>query len=448
MVHTGVKDAPRKAEYNNLDTVTVLVTDEGGLTDVKWFLLEVDSTNHNPKVTTLPSIRCLANGEGYVDTLLAIDRDLLRDQPVQGREQLTLEVVSPAGVFELDPATISGLTTDTVKFQIRAVGGVLNIQPSDIENGKVRIRIRISDGEAEDFVEYLLNISDPTDFTARVRIQNNDGLGAYQDLYFGTATNATTGEKADQTNRLDNQYCEYELPPLPPTDVFDARWTVSETNGILRNIFPRAATGVNSAEVYKGRFQAGNLQQASAAYPVTISWKTNEVPARTDQVKNPSGGSWFIRDAENNGAYFSYNMNTGVGNKMPGNIIQYNLNGNDASIIVTQDVITGFIIYYDFVSDVNDTETGSTALEFNTITPNPVDNETAIAYTLPTVGQTKVEVFDALGSVVTTLFDGMGSQGMNTLNWNVQNQNIANGIYTLKLTHNGVTITKNIAVVR
>jgi len=50
----GVKDAPRKAEYNNLDTVTVLVTDEGGLTDVKWFLLEVDSTNHNPKVTTLP----------------------------------------------------------------------------------------------------------------------------------------------------------------------------------------------------------------------------------------------------------------------------------------------------------------------------------------------------------------------------------------------------------
>lgn len=443
----GVKDAPRKPEYNNLDTVTVLVTDEGGLTDVKWFLLEVDSTNHNPKVTTLPSIRCLANGEGYVDTLLAIDRDLLRDQPVQGRERLTLEVVSPTGVFELDPSTINGLTTDTVKFQIRAIGGVLDIKPTDIVNGKVRIRIRITDGEAEDFVEYLLNVSDPTDFTARVRVQNNDQLGAYQDLYFGTATNATTGEKADQTNRLDNQYCEYELPPLPPTDVFDARWTVSETNGILRNIFPKAATGVNSAEVYKGRFQPGNLQQASAAYPVTISWKTNEIPARTDQVKNPSGGSWFIRDPSN-GPYFSYNMNTGVGNKMPGNIIQYTLNGNDASIIITADVINGFIIYYDFVSEVNETETGATAFEVNAITPNPVDNQTSIAYTLPTVGQTKVEVFDALGKVVATLFDGMGSQGPNTLQWNVQNENIANGVYTLKLTHNGVMITKNIAVVR
>ena len=67
---------------------------------------------------------------------------------------------------------------------------------------------------------------------------------------------------------------------------------------------------------------------------------------------------------------------------------------------------------------------------------------------MPTVGQTKVEVFDALGKVVATLFDGMGSQGPNTLQWNVQNENIANGVYTLKLTHNGVMITKNIAVVR
>ena len=123
------------------------------------------------------------------------------------------------------------------------------------------------------------------------------------------------------------------------------------------------------------------------------------------------------------------------------------MNGDDATIIITQDVITGFIIYYDFTSDVQEAETSST-LAFSGITPNPVENETKVSYTLPTVGQTTVEVFDALGNSVTTLFNGIGNQGMNTVNWNVQNDNVANGVYTIKVTHNGVSIINTLVVVR
>lgn len=443
----GVKDAPRKAEYNNLDTVTVLVTDEGGLTDVKSFLLEVDSTNHAPKLQTLPIIRCLANGEGYIDTLIAIDKDLLRETPTQALEKLTIEVVEPADVFEVDPANINGFTQDTAKIQIKAKNGTLNIPATAIIDGKVKIRLKISDGEVEDFVDYYLNVSDPTDFTVRVRVENNSELGAYQDLYFGTAQNATTGEKSDQTERLDADYCEYELPPLPPRDVFDARWTVSQTNGILRNIFPRAATGVEGAEIYKARFQPGNLIQSSKAYPVRISWNRTEVPDRTDTQKNPSGGSWIIRDADNGGDYFDYNMRSGLGVKASGSVIEHQITGDVVTITINQDIITGFIIYYDFTSGVE--EGGDVAgMNIGSITPNPADEATSITYSVPTVSNTKVEIYDALGNIVTTLYNGVGNQGVNTLNWDIRNENVPNGVYTVKLTHNGASITEKLVVVR
>src|SRR6185436_10079251 len=65
----GIKDAPRSSALGNPDTVTVVITDAGGLTDVKTYILEVDSLNHAPKLLTAPIVRCVGQGDPYLDTL-------------------------------------------------------------------------------------------------------------------------------------------------------------------------------------------------------------------------------------------------------------------------------------------------------------------------------------------------------------------------------------------
>ena len=147
------------------------------------------------------------------------------------------------------------------------------------------------------------------------------------------------------------------------------------------------------------------------------------------------------------GDYFDYNMRSGLGVKASGSVIEHQITGDVVTITINQDIITGFIIYYDFTSDVE--EGGDVAgMNIGSITPNPADEATSITYSVPTVSNTKVEIYDALGNRVTTLYNGVGNQGVNTLNWDIRNENVPNGVYTVKLTHNGASITEKLVVVR
>src|SRR5690606_34421966 len=104
--------------------------------------------------------------------------------------------------------------------------------------------------------------------------------------------------------KLDGELCEYELPPPPFDDVFDARWSINNRNGTLRNIFPRAIENQNRTYVYRAQFQAGDLRTGNQLYPVTISWRPDEVPARGDALRNPTGSSWMIKDRWSDGNLF------------------------------------------------------------------------------------------------------------------------------------------------
>lgn len=459
----GVKDAPKDEQ------VTVIVWDiidgEKQLASVRTFDLRVDSTNHRPEITNAPLVNCVDKGRPYEDTLLVSDYDLLRGNlPGDPSETLTLKVEdkngNPLTGFTLTPSTITGpLAKDTVKVLIKT--NSFDIEPD--ADGKVTIVVIVTDASGmSDTLRYRLKYSDPVDFVASLLIENTapggrpgeQGFGWFV-LEFGTAPrDATTGDGLDgeEVGTLDYNYCEYELPPIPPTDVFDTRWMIPLTNGTYRNIFPRARTGVQDVRIYKGRIQGGGeVGNTSIYYPVSISWDKNDIPAQNDAQKNPTGSQWFIRDASSNGNLFNYNMKTGLGE--PGaNASDYRIitEGDRFRIQIHNPEVDAFVILHDWASGLNDQPT---SIEFGiaSVNPNPITTSAMITFGIKENSRVKLDVIDPLGNVVATIADADYAAGMYDVQWNTNaadGQPLASGSYTVRLSSNGSTSTMRMVIVR
>ncbi len=457
---TGLKTTPKWLKINNIsgllygtprlqdapktEQVVVAVWDlvdgEKQLSAIKVLTLFVDSTNHRPRLTSAPKVICVEEGKPYTDTLLVWDYDLKRGQkPGDPSEELTLRVIQPPSGFTLTPNRISGpLTNDTVRVIIRT--DAFNA-PKD-PDGKVTIRIEVRDAAGmTDTLVYRVKVSEQTDFVCQLLVENTfpgntpgDRKSAWQILEFGTAPrNATTGEGLDgePVGTLDEAFCEYELPSLPPTDVFDARWTIPLTNGTLRNIFPRGKAGVPDFRIYKGRFQAGGeVGNTSIFYPVSISWEKNQIPDKDDAQRNPTGAQWFIRDDKSNGNVFNYNMKTGEGYPIGGDITIID-EGNRWRVQINRDNVSGFLIVHDWISSVEPSSTVQSGIQ--NVSPNPVVNNSLVTFNLPSDGSIKLEVVDALGNVVQTLLNGYYTAGQYTTDWRLDGS-ISSGVYFLRLT--------------
>jgi hypothetical protein len=445
----GVKDAPRKGA--NAEKVTVLITDAGGLTDLRVIDLEVEETNHDPRAIMSPAIRCIANGQAYEDTITVGDIDLLREIPADAKESVTISIDPPVGNLTIEPSVINGTAADTASAMNNKViiksNGPLDIPSSLITDGKVTIRIKADDGDAQTFYTFKVNVSDVTDFITTIRVQNN--AGAYQDLQFGTARNATTGEKEPDAGKLDANYCEFELPPFPPTDVFDARWTIIKTNGMHRNVFPTAIKGDSSRTMYKARFQSGaELGNTSPATPVTLTWKMSTVPTRTDATRNPSGGSWRIMDGGSFN-YFQYDMATGTGKRSA--LIDAEATGDDFKITIKPDFINSFVILYDHASNVNEDQPTSVMGQtlVSEANPNPANESVNFAVT-SSRENVSVQVYDLLGNMVNSFSSDLGL-GTSNISWNTKDSNgtpVAPGMYTVKLTVGNDIVIRNVVVAR
>lgn len=234
------------------------------------------------------------------------------------------------------------------------------------------------------------------------------------------------------------------MPSIPPVDVFDARWTISLTNGTLRNIFPRAKNAPD-IRVYKGRFQAGGVVgNTSTFYPVSIRWRKDEIPDKNDAQRNPTGGQWFIRDDKSNGNVFNYNMKTGEGYPVDGDIKIID-EGQYWRVQIGRDNITGFLIVHDWVSAVETPETPVFGIV--SVNPNPISTNAKIIFGLTESGNTKIELVDALGNVVATIVNGYYGAGQYTENWQITNE-IASGVYFLRLTNGSKTYNYPVNVVK
>lgn len=434
----GIKDAPKTEQV--VVAVWDLVDGEKQLSALKVLTLFVDSTNHKPRVSSAPKVICVDQGQPYSDTLLVWDYDLKRgSQPGDPTEELTLRVIQPATGFTIEPNVIRGtLDNDTVKVIIKT--DAFNA-PKD-PDGKVTIRVEVRDASGSaDTLVFRVKVSDATDFICTLLIENTfpgqtpgDRQSAWQELQFGTAPrNATTGEGLDgeAVGTLDYDFCEYELPSIPPIDVFDARWSIPLTNGTHRNIFPRAKN-VPDIRVWKGRFQAGGeVGNTSINYPVSISWNKDEIPDKNDAQRNPTGGQFFIRDGKSNGNVFNYNMKTGEGYPIDGDIKIID-EGARWRVQINRDGVTDFLILFDWMSDVEQPTPGLT-FGISAVSPNPITAVSKIHFGVRSDGRVRIDLVDALGNVLSNVVDGYYPAGQYVENLNIE-KNISSGVYFLRMT--------------
>jgi hypothetical protein len=442
----GIKDAPRN------EKVTVLVTDQYNLTDLKVLDLRVDSTNHLPQLFAAPNVRCVDINKPYVDTLWVKDRDLMRGrQTGDPTETLTFRVIEPLSGLTISPTTISGIrTNDTVKIVISSSS--FNVPPDP--DGKVTIKVEVTDASGmKDTLIYRLQLSEATDFISCLDIRNY--LGASQVLCWGTAPrNASTGdgEDANPLGRLDSNFCEFELPPLPPGDVFDARWEIPTRSGTHRNIFPRAPSAIENYNIYKGKFQAGGVDgNTSPAYPITISWDMNDVPDKTDNTRNPSGATWYLRDAVSPGTIWNVNMKTG-GATLLQTVAEVTITGSICTLTIKSNQYEGFYIMYDWASPVEPIAGLPTEYSIVKVSPNPYNTGTAtIQYGLPKSSRVKIDIYDALGNMVASIFDGTMSAGYQTVQWNgkdISGMDVPSGAYSCRLSAGGSTSAYPIVIIK
>lgn len=432
---------PRVTDLPYADTtvqVTVLVTDAGQLKDIRTYTLRIEARNHTPRLLTSPIVKCIEFGKVYTDTIRVTDIDLARKQA--DNEQLTFEVTEPASTFTFTPSRLSSPIADTQTVVISTT----SLQ-GNIVNGRIKIVVVVTDRQgAKHTLTYSVAVSDSTRFVADVRVENN--FGAFQMLQFGLQGTkiATTGIEPAAYGKLDSNYCEYELPPVPVIDVFDARWTIPNRNGILRSIYPFRNT-VGDA-VYRARFQVGGETGTSSAYyPVRISWCRAQIPAVT--VADP--GSYYIRDNQSSGgSEFSYNMKTGVG-RSASEILHIEANGCD-TLVISNTTIDGFIIVYDFTSAVDDEGAEITDLAITKTAPNPFAISTAITFNVPSTKNVTVEIYDAIGTRVVTLASEVFTAGSHTIEWNglVNGAMTSSGLYTVRVTDGSRSSTQQIVLIR
>ncbi len=83
--------------------------------------------------------------------------------------------------------------------------------------------------------------------------------------------------------------------------------------------------------------------------------------------------------------------------------------------------------------------------------PNPFNPTTTISFSLPADGQATLEVFNILGRLVATPFDGIATAGENQVIWDGTNsvgESVASGIYFYRLTADNYTETRKMTLLK
>jgi hypothetical protein len=361
-------------------------------------------------------------------------------------------------MLNVSPKVINGDgDNDTVSVRIFTDNFILNPE----QDGKITIYLIATDKAGKsDTLVYRLQLSDVTDFICNVTVTN--ARGASQVLQFGTSSLAnskegvTTGDGTDSPallGLLDYQLCEFELPPMPPLDVFDARWSIPLRNGTLRNIYPVAQAGIDKQQIYKARFQAGGETGGiSTFFPVTIAWKPVQVPTVNDAVANPTAATWYIRDFSSNGNIFDFEMTTPDKrfNKAPDILAGFNANDPELfEIVVNNPSLNSFIIVHDALSSVENNDV--VAFGINNVTPNPVATSSVVNYSLVNSSEMRIDLVDALGNIVSTIESGFKQAG----NYNIEMNNIDNagrqlpsGTYTIRIVADNESRTYPVVIVK
>jgi hypothetical protein len=211
-----------------------------------------------------------------------------------------------------------------------------------------------------------------------------DAAGGRQVLYFGKRP-----ELGDLTIE------SFELPPVPPERIFDARY---ESN--------RSAEFIDD-----GISQEISIMMRSVKYPVTISWN----------VKNSGSTAWLKIDDSN------------IPLNSPG---EYQLMKQPVNLSLK---LTGTPLALP----------ARYTLEQNY--PNPFNPVTSIRYALPIDSKVSLKIYDVLGREVITLVDETQSAGFKSVTWKSVNSaglSVPSGIYFYRIQAGLFTQTKKLVLIK
>jgi hypothetical protein len=130
-------------------------------------------------------------------------------------------------------------------------------------------------------VRLALTPAQPT-FALLTKLYLRDHGGENDSLDWGIAAGATDG--------MDTWFGEYEMPPLPPSGIFDARWRITGLQGMRRDIKDTLG-GTHQQNVYYGLLQPGG-----GGYPFVLKWNRSLLPAGYFILRDNLGGSVFVVD--------------------------------------------------------------------------------------------------------------------------------------------------------
>ncbi len=245
----------------------------------------------------------------------------------------------------------------------------------------------------------------PTQRTSVVVTDNGAGRDT---LWFGFDPTGTYG--------LNTPLCEIELPPAPPTGVFDVRWvntpghdgmdTPAGLGQGFKQDYRALAAGVT--DTFKVKFQPGD-----GGYPFHFRWATAGVIAIYDSA--------VLQD------------------EFGGILLRVRMDLQD-SALVTSPALSSLLLIAKgqkttSVEPISNEIPSEFALSQNY--PNPFNPTTTIRFAVKQFAKTDVAVFDILGRKIATLVSEPLAPGVYSVNWNGKNDlgvTVASGIYLLRMT--------------
>ena len=164
--------------------------------------------------------------------------------------------------------------------------------------------------EGKNIWKYSVEPPSPPVWSNHITVEDAGGTESSKALTFG--------QHIDATDSLDASLSEYELPPPPPTGIFDARFNLPTNPQVSSFIDYRDSA--KTEIIWTMTFQPG-----SSGYPMTFSWDSTSFP----------NGTFYLKDLIN-GSYIFVNMK------------------NQSSYVLTNPVITSLSIIYRGVSSIVD----------------------------------------------------------------------------------------------
>lgn len=127
----------------------------------------------------------------------------------------------------------------------------------------------------------------------QINIEDAGGIESEQYLTFGQYKNAT--------DSIDALLGEYEIPPAPPTSIFDSRFNLPTNPQVSSFIDYRDSTKTDI--IWNMSFQPG-----SGGYPITFSWDSTGFPEGTFYLQDVINGSLVNINMKNQSSYTLLNQ--------------------------------------------------------------------------------------------------------------------------------------------